>query len=115
MNPTQPAANTANTSPSRRNFLKTTAAATATLAASSQLIVPQGVRAAGSEVVKFGLIGCGGRGTGAGGQALSANPSNHITAVGDLWPDKIELALASYRKSHPEQVKVPDDAKFTGL
>ena len=74
---------------SRRTFLKTTAAA----AAASQLIIPQGVRAAGSEVVKFGLIGCGGRGTGAGGQALSANPSNHLTAIGDLWPEPIDRAL----------------------
>src|SRR5712675_1623251 len=101
-------------SPSRRSVLKSTAAA-AGIAAASQLIVPQGVRAAGSEVVKFGLIGCGGRGGGAGGQALSANPSNHLTAIGDLWPAKIETILTSYRKSHPEQVKVTDDSKFTGL
>src|SRR5258706_16270591 len=96
---------------SRRTFLKTTAAA----AVASQLIVPQGVRAAGSEVVKFGLIGCGGRGTGAGGQALSANPSNHLTAIGDLWPEPIDRALASYSKSHPEQIKVTPDTKFTGV
>src|SRR5881394_1897286 len=100
--------------PSRRSILKSTAAA-AGIAAASQLIVPQGVRAAGSEVIKFGLIGCGGRGTGAGGQALSANPSNHITAIGDLWPDAIEHALDSYSRSHFEQVKVTDDTKFTGL
>jgi myo-inositol 2-dehydrogenase/D-chiro-inositol 1-dehydrogenase len=99
---------------SRRTVLKGTAAA-AGIAAATQLIIPQGVRAAGSEVVKFGLIGCGGRGGGAGGQALSANPSNHLTAIGDLWPDKIEAALGSYRKSHPEQVKVTDETKFTGL
>ena len=112
MNPhPTPAANAS----SRRKFLKNTAAATAAAAVASQLVVPQGVRAAGSEVVKFGLIGCGGRGTGAGGQALSANPSNHLTAIGDLWPDAIERALASYRKSHLEQVKVNDDTKFTGL
>jgi predicted dehydrogenase len=99
---------------SRRTVLKRTAAA-AGIATATQLIVPQGVRAAGSEVVKFGLVGCGGRGTGAGGQALSANPSNHLTALGDLWPEPMERSLASYRKSHPEQVKVDDNSKFTGL
>src|SRR5260221_3009927 len=96
---------------SRRTFLKTTAAA----AAAGQLIIPQGVRAAGSEVVKFGLIGCGGRGTGAGGQALSANPSNHLTAIGDLWPEPIERALTSYAKQHPQQGKVSPETTFTRL
>jgi predicted dehydrogenase len=110
MNPSKPAPN-----PSRRTFLKTTATTAATVAAASQLIVPPAVHAAGSDVVKFGLIGCGGRGTGAGGQALSANPSNHLTAIGDLWPEPIEHALTSYTKSHPEQVKVTDDTKFLGL
>jgi predicted dehydrogenase len=100
---------------SRRSFLKNSATLAAGAAVASQLVVPQGVRAAGSEVVKFGLIGCGGRGTGAGGQALSANPSNHITAIGDLWQDKIDYALASYRKGHPEQVKVDKANEFTGL
>jgi predicted dehydrogenase len=108
MKPNQPTAG-----PSRRSVLKNTVTAAGVVAA-SQLVVPA-VYAAGSEVIKFGLIGCGGRGTGAGGQALSANPSNHITAIGDLWMDKIDLALASYRKSHPEQVKVTNDTKFTGL
>lgn len=105
---------TAKPSDSRRDFLKNTALAGAAAAAST-LIVPQGVRAAGSEVVKFGLIGCGGRGTGAGGQALRANPSNHITAIGDLWQDKIDYAVKSYSKSHPEQVKVTPETQFTGL
>ena len=108
MNPIPPA------NPSRRSVLKSTAAA-AGIAAASQLIIPQGVRAAGSEVVKFGLVGCGGRGTGAGAQALLANPSNHLTAIGDLWPNKIVDALTSYRKNHPEQIKVTADTSFTGL
>jgi myo-inositol 2-dehydrogenase/D-chiro-inositol 1-dehydrogenase len=105
MNPTTPRPS------SRRNFLKAAAAT----AAVSRLIVPKGVRADGSEVVKFGLVGCGGRGTGAGGQALAANPSNHLTAIGDLWPDAIDRALASYSKQHPEQLKVTPETRFTGL
>lgn len=100
---------------SRRSFLKNSVTTTATLAAASQLVIPKGVYAQGSDVVKFGLIGCGGRGTGAGKQALSANPSNHITAIGDLWQDKIDYAIQSYTKSNPEQVKVTPDTQFTGL
>jgi myo-inositol 2-dehydrogenase/D-chiro-inositol 1-dehydrogenase len=107
--------NPASPGSSRRTFLKTTATAATVAAAVTPLIVPQGVRAAGSEVVKFGLIGCGGRGTGAGAQALSANPSNHLTAIGDLWPEPIDRALVSYTKQHPEQVKVTPDTRFTGL
>ena len=41
--------------------------------------------------------------------------AHQVQAVGDLWMNKIDEKLASYRKSHPEQVKVADDAKFTGL
>src|SRR3954471_2500752 len=96
---------------SRRTFLKTAA----TAAAATQLIVPQGVHAAGSEVVKFGLIGCGGRGRGAGGQALSANPSNHITAICVLFQKPIDDSIASYSKSHPEQVKITKETQFTGM
>ena len=46
---------------------------------------------------------------------MSANPSNHITAIGDLCQEPIDKALASYKKSHAEQVKVTPETQFTGL
>ncbi|MEZ0263338.1 MAG: Gfo/Idh/MocA family protein, partial [Phycisphaerae bacterium] len=97
--------------PSRRSLLKSSAA----VAAASALVVPPAVRAAGSDVVKFGLIGCGGRGTGAAGQALKANPSNHLTAMGDLDPERLDKSLSSLKKQSADQVKVNAESTFLGL
>jgi len=101
--------------PSRRAILKTSVTAAAAVVAASSLIIPQGVRAAGSDVIKFGLVGCGGRGTGAAGQALKANPSNHLVAMADAFPDRLDTALASLAKKNPDQVKVTGEAKYVGL
>ncbi|MCS6858915.1 MAG: Gfo/Idh/MocA family oxidoreductase [Abditibacteriales bacterium] len=71
---------------SRREFLKTSAAATAgTLAAQ----MPH-VHAAGSDVIRVGLIGCGGRGTGALHDIVNAAPNIEIVALGDLFQEKVD-------------------------
>ncbi len=111
----QPPNSTHKPSVSRRGLLKHSAALAAAAAVAAPLIVPRGVRAAGSDVIKFGLIGCGGRGTGAAGQALSANPQNHLTAMGDAHSDRLETSLQSLQKKSPEQVKVNGDTTFIGL
>ncbi len=49
---------------SRRTFMQTTAAATAAM------VFPGGAHVAGSDVIRVGVIGCGGRGTGAARDAL---------------------------------------------
>lgn len=99
---------------SRRRFLSTsTTAAAGALAA--QLVVPRAVRAAGSDHVKVGLVGCGGRGTGAAQQALSADKGAQLTALADLFPDQLERALANIRKSHEKQVKVTPETCFSGF
>ncbi len=75
----------------RRNFLKTTAAAT--LVAGSG-----GVFAAGSDTIRVGLIGCGGRGTGAGIiDCAQSSPGVELVAMGDLFRDHLESA--------PERIK----------
>src|SRR4051812_36078770 len=78
------------TGASRRDFLNASAAtvATATLTALPGL-VPQ-VHAAGSDVIRIGLIGCGGRGTGAATQALHADPNVQLVAMGDVFPDRLQ-------------------------
>jgi len=49
--------------PSRRTFLKATAATSAI--ASTTSFLNRSVHAAGSDIIKVGLVGCGGRGMGA--------------------------------------------------
>jgi len=98
---------------SRRDFLKTTAAVGATL---GTLASANAVHAGGSDTIKVGLIGCGGRGSGAAGQALHADPHVKLTAMGDLFPDHLEQSL-NQLKSDPEiasKVAVKPDHKFVG-
>jgi predicted dehydrogenase len=103
---------------SRRDFLATSAAvAGATLAGG--LAVPF-VHAAGSDVLKVGLIGCGGRGKGAASQALHADKNVKLVALGDAFADRLQDAH-DYLKKHKDnadvadRVAVPDDHCFTGL
>lgn len=106
----------------RRNFLRNSAVAAGAVAAAGQLIVPQGVHAAGDDVLKFGLIGCGGRGTGAAGQALHADKNNHLVAVADMFPEPINgteklpgvAARLRADKSVADQVKVTPERSYVG-
>jgi hypothetical protein len=102
---------------SRREFLKSTAIAGAALAAPA--ILSGSLRAQGrSDTLRVGLIGCGGRGTGAAGQALSADPNAVLTAVADVFPEKIEQSLAALQREGAEKgfakrIDVPPEAGWT--
>jgi len=111
---TQPQ-NTLPADSSRRHFLKTgTAITLGSMAA--QLGVTRGAYAAENNVLKVGLIGCGGRGTGAAAQALNADPHTELVAMGDAFSDRLESSLRSL-KNNPvgPRVKVDDDHKFVGF
>src|SRR4029077_8178537 len=78
---------------SLRQFIKPSGAAVVTGAlAANELIVPN-VHPAGSDVLRVGLIGCGGRGTGAAGQALAADPNVKLVAMGDAFMDRLKGSL----------------------
>jgi len=106
MNPTQPTGGS-----SRRDFLKASAA----LAASAAFV--PAVHSAGTETLKVGLIGCGGRGTGAAEQALKADPNVKLTAMGDAFADRLEGSLTSLKNIDEisKKIDVKDDHKFTGF
>jgi predicted dehydrogenase len=106
----------------RRDFLKTTTVAGAALAANASLL--NSAHAAGSDIIKIGLIGCGGRGTGAAENALSSAPGVHLVAMGDVFPDRLqgcrnyltkETAAKDRVKELGNKVDVTDDRCFTGL
>lgn len=99
----------------RREFLKTGATMAGTLGISAGLSAR--AYAAGSDQLKVGLVGCGGRGTGAAQQALVADSQSKLVAVADVFPQQIEGSLASLRanKRIAEQVAVTDDCKYVGL
>jgi predicted dehydrogenase len=101
---------------SRRAFLQQTS--TAAALAASTLVVPH-VHAAqdSADVLKVGIVGMGGRGSGAVIQALKADKNNHLIAVGDLFEDNANAALSRYKanKEVAEQIKVTPETIFTGF
>ncbi len=72
----------------RRSFLKTSSAAVATTALAGS--IARTAHAAGSDEIKFGLIGCGGRGTGAAGNIMNTKGNVKLVAVADAFPYKAE-------------------------
>lgn len=101
--------------PTRRGFLKTSAAATATVAAAS-LPIELCAQVAGSDQIKLALIGCGGRGGGAANQNLSSKEGNvKLVAMADAFQDRLEGTLSSLKANHPDKVDVKDDKKFVGF
>ncbi len=71
--------------------------------------------ASGSETLKVGLVGCGGRGTGAATNALAADPGARITALADLFPEKIGPCLQGLQSQFPNQVDVKPECCFSGF
>lgn len=65
--------------------------------------------------LKVGLIGCGGRGTGAANQALNADPNVELVAMSDLFSDQLDNALETLTRIHPEKVNVPEERRFVGF
>jgi myo-inositol 2-dehydrogenase/D-chiro-inositol 1-dehydrogenase len=104
----------------RRQFIQKSGATVA----GAMLISPalsSAVYAQGSNTIKIGLIGCGGRGTGAAANALHAHPANKLVAMGDLFLDKIlgtpqkkgsldNLILSEGK----DQIDVPKNRCFSG-
>lgn len=99
---------------SRRNFLQTSTAAAVgvSLAASA---ATQAVHAAGSDVLKVALIGCGGRGTGAAVDAMAADKNAKLTVLADVFPDQVKKAQQNLKNSLADQFAVTDDNCFSGF
>src|SRR5262245_11054148 len=101
---------------SRREFVKSSAAVVMPMVAGG-LMMSKAARAAQPSTLKVGLIGCGGRGTGAVMQALSADPNTVLTAMGDMFPERIENSLGGLTKhfgeSAAQRIDVPAERKFT--
>jgi myo-inositol 2-dehydrogenase/D-chiro-inositol 1-dehydrogenase len=93
---------------SRRDFLKTTgAAAIATGIAGREIL---GAYAGGSDAIKVGVIGCGGRGTGAVQDALGSGAQGvTLVAMGDMFQDRLDESLARLKKGKfADQLDVAD-------
>ena len=100
----------------RREFVVTT-----TAAAAGMVLPLAGAYAAGSDTIRVGLIGCGGRGTGAARDCLRSASGIEIAALGDVFPDRLATCrenLMNVAADNPTlggQIKVTDERCFTGL
>ena len=99
--------------PSRRDFIRTSSVA---LAATGAFSIGAPAHAKKNEMLKVGLIGCGGRGRGAAMEALKADPDTQLFAMGDAFSDKIEDRLTEFNKTkQADRVNVDEEHQFTGF
>jgi predicted dehydrogenase len=101
----------------RRGFLKTSTGLAVGATLAGTLAVPRAVHAGVGETLKVGLIGCGGRGTGAARNALHASPDNVVTAVGDAFADFAQSSVEKlYRFDDvKDRVQVDEDHVYSGF
>ncbi|MBB2952254.1 MULTISPECIES: Gfo/Idh/MocA family protein [Sphingobacterium] len=97
----------------RRDFLKTTAAIAGGTVLSSVPLV--GAFAAGSDVIKVALIGCGGRGTGATFDALSSGFNIKVVALADAFKDNLDSTYKTLKDKWQDKIDVPEKNKFVGF
>lgn len=102
------------TDPNRRSFLRASSAAAAGLA-----FLPN-AHARGNDVIKVGLVGCGGRGTGAVDNICEAAGSTYnikIVAMGDVFEDHLRNCREATKNggNTKDKFDVADDRCFVGL
>jgi predicted dehydrogenase len=100
---------------SRRDFLKASTAATVGTTVASGFGVIPGAYASGSDMIKVGLIGCGGRGTGAAFNVLKAASGVKIVAMGDVFKDRLQESRERLLKNFADKIDAPLDRCFVGF
>jgi len=98
----------------RRDFLKASTVA-ASAAFSGSLDLNRSVYAAGSDIIRVGMIGCGGRNTGAAEQALTADSGARLVAMCDIFMDRVKQKREILKTQKPNQVIADDDHCFSGF
>ena len=93
---------------SRRKFLAASSGAVA-------LPFLAGAYASGTDALKFGVIGCGARGTVAAMNAMAVDESVRIVAMCDLLPSRVEKSRSRLREKAPDQVELPDTSCLAGF
>ena len=99
---------------SRREFLRNTVIAGSVLAMPA--VLPGNLFAQeNTKTLRIGLVGCGGRGSGAANNALAADKNIELVAMGDAFEDRIQSSLKNLKAAHGDKVKVTPEKCFVGL
>lgn len=101
----------------RRDFMKASAATVLGTGWALQSDVLRAAHSSVDETIRVGLVGCGGRGTGAAVQTLQADPGTRLVAMADAFGDRLELSLKSMQKRSnvADRVQVDPDRQFVGF
>ena len=100
----------------RRTFMKQSTAAAVAASASAGFRLAPGAYAAGSDQLRLGFVGCGGRGTGAVVNALNADKNIKLVAMGDAFKERLDASLTNLKNTDvAEKVDVPEDRQYTGF
>ncbi len=104
-----------NTPTTRRRFLENSSAAV--VGSLATLALPQAGHAAGRDLLKVGLIGCGGRGSGAAVNALKADANVKLWAMADAFDDRLQGSLKNLEKAEElaGKLDVPPERRFVGF
>ena len=104
---------------SRRDFLKHSAALSAGLTAGSTLAFAQAPAIQHDrhkpEMIRVGVVGCGGRGTGAALDCVRAAPNIELIALGDLFADRLKSSRQRLEEHAADACRVTDDHCFVGF
>src|SRR6266850_6632486 len=94
----------------RRQFLRNSGLAFVAGTLAAHEAVAQNRISAG-ETLRVGLIGCGGRGTGAAAQALAADSNVKLVALGDAFKDRLESSLETLKKQKEvaQKIEAPEE------
>ena len=107
-------AGTTGTVHTRRQFLAKSSILTGASLAGT-LDVSRTAYAAGGDSIRIGLIGCGGRGSGAVANALAVHPNARLVAMADAFADRLDGARKTLKQKFDAQIGVDDSHCFSGF
>ena len=95
---------------SRRGFLATGATVAAGLMVHSSAAAAEEIR-----LLRLGIVGCGGRGTGAVDDSLTANNYVRLVAAADPFPAKADALRQTLAERHADKISLDDARIYGGL
>src|SRR5699024_4650034 len=97
----------------RRDFIKTSGTlATGAIVGSS---IVGSAYAAGSDIIKIALIGCGGRGTGAVFDAYASGQTVQLVAMADVFQENLDKTYKTIKAKFGNKIDVPESRRYVGL
>src|SRR5688572_14061730 len=93
-------------STSRREFLRASSAVTAGLMAAPFVLTGRSAELSSGDAIKVGLVGCGGRGSGAAKQALNADSNVQLVAVADAFEGNLQRGLNALKNDNEVKDKI---------